>query len=205
MLADSHGSVWHSGLLLDGSSNTVLTMEESTAEERAVDARVRAAIAARGRLKTLWGHTLFHIDDLPFSEDLADMPDTFTPARKTIEAKCLVRALLPSPRTGDLGSLPAALAASAADALWDKIPLADNVREQGFPEDHPLAALHFKVCTDTEHCSALLCALSCCAPALAAAKNHKQLLVCPCRVLNCFTGTPGKLSHVLQDRSVACV
>ena len=136
----------HAGLLSEGSTSTVLTMEESTSEELAVDAKVRAAIASRGRLKTIWGHTMFHIDDLPYAEDLSDIPDTFTPCRKTIEAKCKVRAEVKTPGKGELGALPEGLPdGAAADVVWEKIPLDPGVAAAGPPPAHPQAALHFQV------------------------------------------------------------
>lgn len=137
------------GLLPANSTNTVLTMEESTSEELAVDSKVRAAISSLGRLKTIWGHTMFHIDDLPYAEDLSDLPDTFTPCRKVIEAKCRVRAEVATPKQGELGKVPVeGLPAGATeDVAWEKIPLESSISAAGPPEDHPKAALHFKVCS----------------------------------------------------------
>jgi hypothetical protein len=31
----------------------------------------------QGQLELHWGHTLYHIDDLPLAEDLSDMPDGY--------------------------------------------------------------------------------------------------------------------------------
>lgn len=123
-------------------------MEESTSEELAVDAKVRSAISSRGRLKTFWGHTMFHIEDLPYAQNLSDLPDTFTPCRKTIEAECKVRAEVPTPKKGELGALPTGLpAGAAADVVWEKIPLDASVSAAGAPQEHhPQAALHFQVC-----------------------------------------------------------
>jgi deoxyribodipyrimidine photolyase len=134
------------GLLTESDANTVLTMEETTSEELAVDAKVRAAISSRGRLKTFWGHTMFHIDDLPYASDLSDLPDTFTPCRKTIEAKCKVRSEVPTPKKGELGALPQGLPSGAlADVAWERIPLDAAVKEAGPPQDHEKAAMHFRV------------------------------------------------------------
>ena len=45
---------------------TVLTQDEVTSEERAVDAEVKTAVGSRGELRRVWGHTLYHLADLPF-------------------------------------------------------------------------------------------------------------------------------------------
>ncbi|XP_054798628.1 cryptochrome DASH, chloroplastic/mitochondrial isoform X2 [Prosopis cineraria] len=63
------------------------------------------------KLKFIWGSTLYNIDDLPF--DATSLPDVYTQFRKTVEAKCTVRACIklpkslgPPPQVGDWGSLP---------------------------------------------------------------------------------------------------
>lgn len=110
-----------------------------------MDHRVRAAVRGRGRLRTVWNATLYHIEDLPYSEDLSDMPDTFTPARKKIEAQCDIRAEARSPQAGELG-LPAELRGRGeGTAVWERLPLAAEVKAAGPPEPHPDAALHFEV------------------------------------------------------------
>ena len=59
----------------------MLAQTEVTSEEATVDAGVRAAWGARGRLQLLWGNTLFHADEVPFAADMSDLPDVFTPFR----------------------------------------------------------------------------------------------------------------------------
>lgn len=44
----------------------MLTQQETTSEEEAVDRAVKKAIGASGELRTVWGSTLYHIDDVPF-------------------------------------------------------------------------------------------------------------------------------------------
>ncbi|KAI4316237.1 hypothetical protein L6164_024236 [Bauhinia variegata] len=63
------------------------------------------------KLQFIWGTTMYHIDDLPF--DASSLPDVYTQFRKTVEAKCSIRACLklpaslgPPPVIGDWGSLP---------------------------------------------------------------------------------------------------
>ena len=53
--------------------NVVLTTEEVTSEETAVDGRVRSAVQGKGKLVVEWGHTLHHIDDVPFEADMTDL------------------------------------------------------------------------------------------------------------------------------------
>eukprot|EP00892_Ulva_mutabilis_P004025 jgi/Ulvmu1/1995/UM012_0157.1 len=132
------------GLLSDTGKDTVLASEEVMYEEVAVDHRVRGAISGRAKLRTVWNATLYHVEDLPYSADLSDMPDTFTPARKKIEAQCDVREEAKAPRKGDL-SLPAAVRGQGAGtAVWDQLPLAPEVKAAGPPKPHPDAALHFQ-------------------------------------------------------------
>jgi deoxyribodipyrimidine photolyase len=70
----------------------VLTQQEVTSEELAVDAAVRRAVKGRAQLQTLWGPSLYHIDDLPFAQGVGAMPNVFTPFREKVEEQCKVRA-----------------------------------------------------------------------------------------------------------------
>ena len=45
----------------------------------------------RAQLQALWGPSLYHLGDLPFAQDLADMPNVFTPFREKVEKKGQVR------------------------------------------------------------------------------------------------------------------
>lgn len=107
--------------------------------------RLRSAIRGRGRLRTVWNHTLYHIEDLPYAADLADMPDTFTPARKTIEAKCSIREEARMPREGELAVPEEVRGRGEGAAVWERLPLAEAVRAAGPPAPHPDAALRFEV------------------------------------------------------------
>ena len=66
---------------------------------------------ASASVELAWGHTLHHIDDLPFG--VGAQPNGFTPFKKKVEARSAVRALLPTPAAGGL-PLPADRAAFAA-------------------------------------------------------------------------------------------
>lgn len=54
-------------------------------------------------VKSFWGLTLYHWEDLPFAP-VHSLPDTYTEFRRNIEAKCRVRPLIPVPDS--LKSLP---------------------------------------------------------------------------------------------------
>ncbi|WP_435364342.1 DASH family cryptochrome [Haloarchaeobius sp. DYHT-AS-18] len=67
-----------------------------TNEERAVESAVTAALADEGvEVQSHWGHTLYHLDDLPTDARLID--DTFTPFRKAVEDQSTIRDPLPVP------------------------------------------------------------------------------------------------------------
>lgn len=128
-------------------SGLVLTHEECTSEERAVDGKVSAALKGAGRLHKLWGHTMYHRADLPFNTDtLANMPDVFTPFKDAVERRSKVRADLPPPAAGQLPlPPPSQLPAGLLDYLpsWDDLPFPDQHRPQ-LPRAHPDAVLDFK-------------------------------------------------------------
>lgn len=42
---------------------------------------MRRALGQKARLERLWDGTLHHLADLPFADNLQDMPDVFTPFR----------------------------------------------------------------------------------------------------------------------------
>jgi deoxyribodipyrimidine photo-lyase len=85
---------------------------EVTAEELGVSSALEASLKAIDvNYKTFWGHTLYHLQDLPFG--LPNLPELFTKFRKDVERDCQIRASLPAPVTLpplpadlDLGELP---------------------------------------------------------------------------------------------------
>mmetsp|Transcript_35048 Transcript_35048/g.68206 ORF Transcript_35048/g.68206 Transcript_35048/m.68206 type:complete len:537 (-) Transcript_35048:217-1827(-) len=82
-----------------GPDSVVVCSEEVTSEELRVDDAVeKQLLAAKSRLVKVWGSTLYHPDDLPFSMDR--LPEPFTAMRNTIErkSKVEVRELYPTPR-----------------------------------------------------------------------------------------------------------
>lgn len=69
---------------------------EVTSEEVVVETRLNRALQQQGiQVKTFWGHTLYHPDDLPF--DLPHLPELFTHFRKQVESIAPVRPGFPSP------------------------------------------------------------------------------------------------------------
>jgi len=81
----------------------VITQSEVTDQELRAERRVRDAIkASNAKLQLCWNSTLYHIDDLPFREDLLDMPNVFTPVKKELEAHCSVRFQFREPAHGEI-------------------------------------------------------------------------------------------------------
>ena len=76
---------------------------EVTSEETAVEAALQHTLTPLNvELRTFWGHTLFHPDDLPF--EMGHLPELFTHFRKQVEQQATVNPALRSPET--LPSLP---------------------------------------------------------------------------------------------------
>jgi len=86
----------------------VLTGEEPAYEEQRVERALARALEEQsgGVVQPLWGHTLLHVDDIPYSSELRDFPDGFTSFKNKVEQRCTPRPCLPSPAHGSL-PLPA--------------------------------------------------------------------------------------------------
>eukprot|EP00879_Flechtneria_rotunda_P024160 GHRR01025606.1.p1 GENE.GHRR01025606.1~~GHRR01025606.1.p1 ORF type:complete len:260 (+),score=90.08 GHRR01025606.1:202-981(+) len=145
---------------LDGAAaagNLVLTQEEVTSEELAVDAKVARAVKGKAQVIRHWGPSLYHIDDLPFGEGLHNMPNVFTPFRGKVEKLCKVRLEFPSPGTGQLPlppSLPHSLKQQLSAPLpqWQDLPWPAGYTPQR-PTANAKAALQFKVSGSFLWCS----------------------------------------------------
>ena len=75
----------------------VTCYEQLGTEERDVEDTVLEAIEPTDAdMAFFWGHTLYHIDDLPFSGPEA-LPDVFTPTRKKLEKESHIREIYPVP------------------------------------------------------------------------------------------------------------
>jgi len=72
-------------------AHTYPTTEEQTVEQRVEDALTKEGID----FNRYWGHTLYHPDELPMP--IAEIPDTYTPFRKQVEANAVVRKPLKRP------------------------------------------------------------------------------------------------------------
>lgn len=46
--------------------------------------QLKRALGSKARLERLWDGTLYHPADLPFAENMNDMPDVFTPFRNKV-------------------------------------------------------------------------------------------------------------------------
>lgn len=85
--------------------------QEAAPEEKAVERSLEKALQPlRVKLKTFWGHTLYHPEDFPF--EINQLPELFTSFRKQIEKECSVQPALPCPSevpplpVVDVGDLP---------------------------------------------------------------------------------------------------
>ena len=89
---------------------------EVTAEEVEVERAVERALAETGiPVQSFWGHTLYHVDDIPFGRD--EIPDVYTSFRKRVERRSTVRPALPRPER--LAALPDDLDVGALPAVED--------------------------------------------------------------------------------------
>jgi deoxyribodipyrimidine photo-lyase len=83
----------------------VFCQEEVCSEELSVDKALRAALTKhnpKASLQTIWGSTLYNLEDLPFKDGPLGIPDTFTPFRNKVEKTCAIGVPLPVPNKGDL-------------------------------------------------------------------------------------------------------
>ncbi len=84
-------------LVREVGARRVLMHEEVASEETTVEADVSTLLEGMGAsLEGVWGHTLYHADDLPF--DLVSLPDVFTKFRNRVERESVVRPPRTAPR-----------------------------------------------------------------------------------------------------------
>ncbi|KAF8036694.1 hypothetical protein BT93_C2413 [Corymbia citriodora subsp. variegata] len=95
--------------------SSVSTSNELSGMDSSIDAKPQHASGISfkmgPRLNLIWGSTMYHIDDLPFSTD--HLPDVYTQFRKSAESKCRIRDCVkvpkylgPAPSTNDWGCVP---------------------------------------------------------------------------------------------------
>lgn len=90
-------------------------------EEAGVEGATRAALREDGvDARRYWGHTLYHVNDLP--DGYRNVSDTYTTFRKSVEADASVRAPLGTP---DLPPLPADAPEPGAVPTLDDLGVAD--------------------------------------------------------------------------------
>ena len=77
----------------------IVMQEEVLKEERDTVRAMKRLLQqhGRGKLHTIWGSTMYERMDLPYANDLSDMPDVFTPFRNKVEKKSKIRNPLSSP------------------------------------------------------------------------------------------------------------
>jgi deoxyribodipyrimidine photo-lyase len=111
---------------------------EELKEERAVE----AALPTGCKLERCWGHSLYHIDDLPLA--VRQIPEKYTEFRKLVEKYSVVRRCFPAPEKVSCQMNDWRRALDAAKITWyHGIP---TLAQLGFPEvrDHPKAVMVFK-------------------------------------------------------------
>jgi deoxyribodipyrimidine photo-lyase len=82
---------------------TVYFHQEALSEETRVDRSLTQSLRSLGKtVKSFWGHTLYHPQDLPF--EVNDIPEVFTTFRKAVEKDSTVRSIVSPPQT--LPALP---------------------------------------------------------------------------------------------------
>ena len=93
----------------DSQTDILFQEEPPTKEEKDLETAVRAIHGAT--VKSIWGSTLYHKDDVPFKAP--EVPDVFSVFRKEVENQSRVRPLLDMPQTLkpmpeyiDLGNIP---------------------------------------------------------------------------------------------------
>ena len=85
---------------------SIVCQEEVVQEERDAVQSVQAVLKKHqphsGKVHSIWGSTLYELQDLPFAAGLADMPDVFTPFRNKVEKKSVIRSPLAVPSKGKM-------------------------------------------------------------------------------------------------------
>lgn len=102
-------------------AKAVYVQKEVTSEELNEEIKVEAELYKLSvPLEYVWGLTLFHKDDIPFT--VKDVPDVFTAFRKKVESECTVRSCVHYPKA----------VISPIDVIEKNIP---TLKDLGFKED----------------------------------------------------------------------
>lgn len=105
--------------------------DEVCSEEKAVAFKVGKIFGSKD---AVWGSTLYDLDDIPYAEDLYDLPDTFTPFRNKVEKKCTIHRPLPIPK-----ELPFP-AIDGLDLFKTHISYTPSLEDLGYTKDQILHA-----------------------------------------------------------------
>jgi len=117
---------------------SIICQEEVLKEERDAVKAVRSVMKnsnpkAKLKLETIWGSTMYDLDDLPFDSNLSDLPKSFTPFRNKVEKASKINRPLAVPKKGTL-SLPtdtSPVGSSLKDMFKAAIP---SLEEMGYTE-----------------------------------------------------------------------
>lgn len=112
----------------------IVCQEEVLQEERAVAKSVQSAlkrIRPSAKLEQIWGSTMYELKDLPFEENLSDMPDVYTPFRNKVEKKSFIQKPLPPPKTM---SLPASDSIEY-QAIAEHLSYCPTLKDLGYTEE----------------------------------------------------------------------
>jgi len=80
---------------MKGYKMKVVYQDEVCSEERAIESEVKQVFDSG---EAIWGSTLYDLKELPYSDGLVDLPDTFTPFRTKVEKKCTIQMPLTVPK-----------------------------------------------------------------------------------------------------------
>ena len=118
----------------DRSTCTLIFHKEATQEETDVEKSLAELCKTYNiNLRSFWGATLYHIDDLPFDtflrngSQIPDVPDSFTSFRSEVESKAKIRPIFETP--DNLPPLPKNIAS-------EEMPTEDELLK--ISESHPI-------------------------------------------------------------------
>eukprot|EP01098_Paradermamoeba_levis_P007240 TRINITY_DN2999_c0_g1_i1.p1 TRINITY_DN2999_c0_g1~~TRINITY_DN2999_c0_g1_i1.p1 ORF type:complete len:556 (+),score=141.35 TRINITY_DN2999_c0_g1_i1:248-1915(+) len=118
----------------------VFAQKEVTWEEVKVEEKLQKELSkSKVKLELVWGSTLIHLDDLPYTS-IDTIPNIFTNWRKKVESNLKVRKPIPAPST-----LP--LVPISDSAFWTFVPTLQQLYGDATikePESDPRSVLNFK-------------------------------------------------------------
>ena len=112
----------------------IFCQQEVCSEELAVDKAIRAGLSKhhpKASLETIWGSTMYALEDLPFKDGPYGIPDTFTPFRNKVEKTCKIGIPLPTPNKSDLAIAKVEISAMTK-CSWTYMP---TLQELGYSDE----------------------------------------------------------------------